>query len=708
MHTMVVIDMQNPNALISMAYVSENAGNPFAVFCEFIKYCIFTNSSEYMRLSDIIESVSKEFGLLLPHNVILNCLTILKKDGSIIEERYQIKRVGSFDAEKFDAERTAFREKETTLINELIKYVGKFNLTWSKELARKQLINVLDGDGLAYDIFFRQKEDISVVDDIENDDASEGTITDIDASDSDKENETQTLFSNNFYVAKFVEELLKSDSILTDYVKKICEGLMISIGAYQIPSSDSLPSVAQIKGTTFYFDTRLLLRYVGCANEVAVKATQELVSLIQSGGGIVAYFPHTLQEMENALDEAVNCLYSGKHIKDYEMMIYASKINYNCSVITAKRANLVYELEQSGIVLRQLQNHSDSDKLRFGFSYDDLLSYMKNSLDWDQRTIENDALSIWETHMNRNGNYRDYCGTNDRLCVFVTSNAKLIEISLAYRKSRPNTTSISGWKINRLPVITDVRLTCRLWNPATQVERFSMLRLTANVVAAQHPTQLYINKIKSLAAELQKNVPEYSHICLSEYFDDEITNRIFEKTEGQEENLNIVNFAGTIEEFSEMKAKEQEKLTKKEREEKEDIKTQFEEQKNAIIEGAVDTNKNKLGMCRLYLYGLLHWSVFITIIFVGISAAISGLIGDWHWLLLIAIPIGVSIIEQFISSNYLLKKMLKKALPKIEEGYEEKIKKQLKIAEKPYEKEIVEKVKEQTDILAKCKKILKE
>ena len=136
MYTMVVIDMQNPNALISMAYVSENSSNPFAVFCEFIKYCIFTNPSDYIMLSDIRNAVSEEFGLFLPHNVIVRCLSILKNEGSIKKSNHQIKKVGTFNVEKFESDRTAFCEKETALINELIKFVAPFNINWSEDEAK--------------------------------------------------------------------------------------------------------------------------------------------------------------------------------------------------------------------------------------------------------------------------------------------------------------------------------------------------------------------------------------------------------------------------------------------------------------------------------------------------------------------------------------------------------------------------------------------
>ena len=51
MHFTVVIDMKNPNALIAMAQVAQNANNPYAAFCEYIKYCVFSTASSVVTLS---------------------------------------------------------------------------------------------------------------------------------------------------------------------------------------------------------------------------------------------------------------------------------------------------------------------------------------------------------------------------------------------------------------------------------------------------------------------------------------------------------------------------------------------------------------------------------------------------------------------------------------------------------------------------------
>ena len=163
--------------------------------------------------------------------------------------------------------------------------------------------------------------------------------------------------------------------------------------------------------------------------------------------------------------------------------------------------------------------------------------------------------------MRRQGNYSEYCGTKEQLPVFVTTNSRLIGIALKFRENRSKTTSLYGWKHNRLPVITDIRLTCRLWSPSDNGERMSMLYLTANTVAAKRPTKRYLNSIRDLAIQLSKQVPEYSEICLSEYFDDTVTDAVLEHTKGEEDRLDISTFATSIAELSEWKAKEQEEIT---------------------------------------------------------------------------------------------------------------------------------------------------
>ena len=286
--------------------------------------------------------------------------------------------------------------------------------------------------------------------------------------------------------------------------------------------------------------------------------------------------------------------------------------------------------------------------MQFGFSQSDLQQYMQNNLSWDEKTIENDVLSIWETHMKRAGNYSEYCGTRAKLPVFVTTNSQLVSIVMNYRENRTMTREISGWRVNRLPVITDIRLTCRLWSPATQSERMSLLYLTANAVAAQRPTRRYLDTICKLAIELEKNTPEYSQIPLPAFFDDNVTNVILEHTRGVDDNLDIGTFAASIAELAEWKAKEQEDITLKVSNDLRKSSEKFIDQTQSIIDGAVDANKKCLSRRHIIkLEILLHWGIVSAGVFAAVGVLMSFLFGDWRYIL---VAVVLEVTQQIISS----------------------------------------------------------
>lgn len=691
--------MQNPNALIAMAHVSENANNPYSAFCEYIKYCITINSADRMTMQEIKDAIVHEFGIRIPYNVIKKCLMLIAIDGFIVLKEHQIERLKDFDTENFEKRRTEFKRIEDALLDELIYYVKKYNREWTREYAREQLLNVLDKDKLAYEIFIGSPDNTDVKlafsDDIEWESCIEG--------DEDK----QLIYPDILFVGRFVLELLQSDSASRDYLVKICEGLMVCIGVYQLPTNGIETITPNIKGTEFYFDTRLLLRYIGCASKASVEATCELVNLIQNAGGIICYYPQTFEEMSIALEEAEQCIRRRKPIKDAEMRLFCVMNRVTPAVLSAMRASLKDTLKEKKIWLRDLEEHmSEKARIQFGFELGDLESFMQDDLGWDIRTIQNDATSIWETHMKRKGNYEEYCGTNAKLCVFVTSNNKLIKTVLGYRDIRNDVPGIRGWRNNRLPVITDIKLTCRLWSPATQQDRISVLRLTANAVAAQQPTQQYFNRVRDLVAKLEEIVPEYSSISLPEYFEDQVTNALLEKTQGNEEALDFDIFASTIEEIADLKAEKEREKTEEVIREKESITEELKEQTEDIIEVAVEKNKDKLGLNGILLAIAYRWEYVLTPIFTALFAGISVLTGNWNVLWIVVLPFSLAIIEIFSKSNFIKKYIIRKILPKVESNFEAKIIRNLTKVEAKYQQEIVCRVKDNTKILQECKNVI--
>lgn len=331
---------------------------------------------------------------------------------------------------------------------------------------------------------------------------------------------------------------------------------------------------------------------------------------------------------------------------------------------------------------------------------------MHNNLPWESQVIDNDALAIWETHMRRQGNYSEYCGTKEQLPVFVTTNSRLIGIALKFRENRSKTTSLYGWKHNRLPVITDIRLTCRLWSPSDNGERMSMLYLTANTVAAKRPTKRYLNSIRDLAIQLSKQVPEYSEICLSEYFDDTVTDAVLEHTKGEEDRLDISTFATSIAELSEWKAKEQEEITNQVQTERDNKIAELNQQTDNIIRGAVESNKDRLRHVGLILRMILWWPALVALLFAGIGSALSWIIGSWGFVWITLLPIVVKGFEMVFASKFLEKAMLKKYMPKAEAEFDKRIERNLRPAEQPYKETIIQQVKKETSLWMKCQSLV--
>lgn len=706
---MVVINMQNPNALIAMAQVSQNADNPYAVFGEFIKYCIFQKEQNQIMVKEIIDDIEKEFGIHIPYNVIIHCLINLEKDKivNLHQPKGLINKTGSYDISEFQTVRDGYRTIENELINSLIEYVKKYDKKWDWDYARELLIKVLDCNGIANDIFLYGKINNNDSNTLSNDNKIDEIFISDDETIESEDDDDNVLYKDKQFVGKFIEAVIASDSLQKEYLLKVCEGMMVCIGIYQIPS-DKIDIKPQIKKTEFFFDTRLLLRIIGCANKAAVSASIELVNMIQNAGGIICYYPQTLKEMEGALEKAIKAHLQKHPPFDYEMRSFTSQIKPSAilTVLELKKNNLQNELEKFNIFMRKNEAFSDTDRLKFGFDYDDFHAFMSNTLEWGEPTMSNDALSIWETHMRRNGVYNDYYGTKECLPIFVTTNILLIYTSLNYLNNRPSYKNIINWKSNRLPVITDVKLTCRLWNPSSQAKRISLLYLTANAVAAQRPTRLYLNTLRDIAIEIKKNNTNYSNIYLPSFFDDRITNAILDKTNGKEDDLNVGNVVDCLDELIDLQLEEKEETIHKIVSEKKNVELQFDTQTQLIINQAVEDNKNKIGLLKIPLFLIMWWEVLINLVSVGVVSYASYLTQNCNLLWIILVPVFLTILEKVFTSNLIKKKLLNLIFPKLDKRFDELVIRRLRKAELPYKDVIIEQTKEQTSLWKKAKKLL--
>lgn len=197
-------------------------------------------------------------------------------------------------------------------------------------------------------------------------------------------------------------------------------------------------------------------------------------------------------------------------------------------------------------------------------------------------------------------------------------------------------------------------------------------------------------------------MPEYSEICLSEYFDDTVTDTILEHTKGEEDRLDIGTFATSIAELSEWKVKEQEEITNQVQAERGNKIAELNQQTDSIIRGAVERNKDRLGHVGLILRMILWWPALMALLFAGIGSALSWVIGSWSFVWITLLPIVVKGLEMIFASKFLEKAMLKKYMPKAEAKFDKHIERNLRPAEQPYKETIIQQVKKETSLWVKC------
>lgn len=690
--------MQNRNALVSLAYASQN-NDPYAVFQEYIKYCLHASPQDSLLFNELVELVQQEFGIKLPKTIANICVDKLKLEGLASVSDHKIYKQGYFDVSSFDAIRKDYRTTEATIIANLIRFAAEFDKQWDEEYAREMLTKALDRSGLAFDIFFMQNGKTT---DVVNSVTEDYEYTCLDDSELASPSNEVPLYSDIFCAGQYVRKILEEDSIYKNYLVKICEGIVICAGVYQIPSSGSRTARPLIKNTTFFFDTRLLLRLVGCGSAILVESTQELVELIQKHGGKICYYNITKEEMLVAFDNAVMQLKQRHWISDFEMRCFAQKYKDNITVITAKKAALVQELASKGIYQRELQFDPETYDVQVGFSLSDLRQYMYNHVNWKDRVIDNDARVVWETHMSRKGDYSEYFGTNKRLSVFVTSNRLLMEMMSNYKKDRKETIGIRNWNSTRLPVITDARLMCRIWSPSEQMGDVPLHYMVSSVVAAQKFTPEYLKKICELATELKAAVPEYSNIPLSSYFDDNVTDEILVQTMNGRKELTAEQFASTMEELTSWKAQEEAALRKTAEEKVTEAQALLDTQRNQIVKDAVASYRKRIWFQEVCAWLSMHGTQILAILLAVIGTVIGMVLNQW-WVVFPAISLVV--IEKVLdacSSRWLAQK----TLFRIEKRCKEKIRKNLRKTEACYENRITEEILSESRVLTQCHQLI--
>ena len=672
-----IIDMQNENALIALAYIKEN-DNPVQVFCNYVVICLMKAKNNKLRYDELFIEIEKFTGLKMSVHMLKMCCSILKKE-------HKLKKLPNgagyelidfcYDIKNFETQRDLLQIKEKKIINQLINYVKDFNLEWDYELARGYLTDFLLNKGNAASIFsYNQIKPVK----------SENKI------------------KPEWYIGKYVTDLLGKSDDLSSYLIDIVNGLMIYIGVYEAQNYKQTYT-QKFNGTKFFFDTKLILRLMGYSWQLETESAKELYNLIKSYKGEIYVFEHTIGEISSALNHAYDNLKRHEPINDTELRIGVELNN---------RDIFDLEVDKNNDYLRELIEHDLKIKIqpnldwgneqnhKYNLDTEKIKEYIiEQHPNWKYRAIANDVDIINYINILRKGNYTQKYGGIKKLPVFITSNTFLVYDIRAYiEKFGEEDRKIANWNTHALPIITDNMLMCRLWVPkAGNMKSIPELTLARNAYAAQQVDFNFFEKLKYSANKLKSN-HKIDLVNISIMTKEKLEEIVIRNISGDMNDLTDEVLASSADELIKIETLDLKRNNKQLKEERKKQKLFIQHRNEQLIEAYAQKYVNKFGVHILLIwFGKIWWilstAVFAFISFCGLPKLnITSNINPFFKLVFTTIPIIAMIVLEIAkklsekSENVIKERLIDKAL----NIYCTRISNKLTNQEKEFEKEILD------------------
>lgn len=521
--------MKNPNTLVSLAYIKSNK-NPLAVFCNYILYLLLTAPNQSLRADELKAKLAEKFGLLMPQQMINSCVRILKKDREINSfpngGGYVIGST-QFDVSAFESNLKRLQEQEEVVLNSIIEFVFQnYKVNWSKEDARKYLSAFLADEGNGARLFLYEE--------IETDPRS---------------------VSPSWYIGRYITYVqTKDDSLEKVYLEEIVNGIMIYEGVYQ--TNDYQQDKNQkFRGTTFYLDTKLILRALGYSWDAQVQSARELIQLItKEYGGKLGIFRQTLNEVENALKRAGKNYDDEKYIVDAELRMYTELNPVGASLLSVAATAVQARLSEEFGIDRPTEIDWDSEESRRNtIALSEITEYIENKHElWRKGTIKYDVEIINQINILRKGDYSTRYGGKKKLPVFVTTNTDLVYTFRDYISDTIENDKTCNWSIHALPVISDNMILFRLWVPvAGKYSNLPAITLARYAYSAQNPNTQYFEKLRDTAISYQKE-RGIDLVNLSELRRQQLEDILIVKTQGDADELTEEMVATSLDELIKM------------------------------------------------------------------------------------------------------------------------------------------------------------
>ena len=537
---------------LAMLKVSIDSGKDYLEYLRpFVMQSLASKTTAAAPISDesIARQLQDDFGLVIPQRTVQILLQRISKAGFLIKEYGIYKLSKEIPATNYQLEKAGASRKISAVISSLIAFAKSSTCR-----------DINENDALDALLLFLSIFSISCLKSF-----LRGTAL---------PNRNNSDNWKLVLVSTYVSKLEISEPERFENFILLVEGHMLA-NALLCPDLQSVSKV--YKKVTLYFDTRLLLQYLGLEGDAKKQVIDELIELINNLKGTIACFSHTLDELVNVIRNSSEFIDSPK---GYGSIVYESRKAQRTKsdlLLLAEQAESL--LKDGNIVIKSTPAYMSKfqiDETKFADFLDDEIS------NYNPKAKEHDINSVRSIYVLRSGACPH--SIEDSNAVLVTSNSPFAKAAYEYGKNIEQSREVST-------VITDFSLANTAWLKAPfGAPLLPQKEVMALAYATLRPTSDFLQRVLAEAEKLehQEKISARDHQLLRS--SQHVQIELMSLTLGEDDSLTEASITDVLNKVTaEIKKEEAEHLTAEQSAHKET-------QKNLLLE----REKNEGVRKRLY------------------------------------------------------------------------------------------------------------
>ena len=509
---------------LAMLKVSIDSGMDYLEYLRpFVMQTLASKTTAAVSISDesIAKQLQDDFGLVIPRRTVQILLKRISKAGFLIKKHGIYRLAKEIPATNYQLEKADASRKISAVISSLIAFTKS---STDRDINEDDALDAL--------LLFLSKFSISCLKSFLRGTALPNRIN-----------------SDNWklvLVSTFVSKLEISEPERFENFILLVEGHMLA-NALLCPDLQSVSKV--YKKVTLYFDTPLLLQYLGLEGDAKKQAIDELIGLIKRLKGTIVCFSHTMDELVNVIRNTSDYIDSptGRGSIVYESR-KAQRTKSDLLLLAEKAESL---LEDGNIVIKSTPAYGSKfqiDETKFADFLEDEISY------YNPKAKDHDINSVRSIYELRSGAHPH--SIEDSNAILVTSNSAFAKAAYEYGKNIEQSREVST-------VITDFSLANTAWLKAPSgASLLPQKEVMAFAYATLRPTHDFLQQVLVEAEKLehQGKITARDHQMLRS--SQHAQNELISLTLGEDESLTENSITYVLNKVTaEIKKEETENLT---------------------------------------------------------------------------------------------------------------------------------------------------